>query len=74
MSDYLYDGILGLGGTGNPFSICSKNNGSGHFADMHLQQFTPQSPNLNAILTFDEAAFSCTPSGFPLPAVPVPTF
>ena len=74
VSDYLYDGILGLAGTGNPFSICSKNNGSGHFANMHLQDFDPQNPNLNQILTFDEAVFDCTPPGFPLPAVPVPTF
>jgi parallel beta-helix repeat protein len=66
VSDVLYDGILNPFGTPpNPSHICSKNNGSGHFANMHLDQFDPQAPNLNSILTFDEPAFDCT-----LPALP----
>ena len=68
-----YDGIFGLaGGRSNPFSICAQNNGNGHFADLHLDQFNPQSPNLGEIMTFDEAKYSCSLPA--LPAVPVPTF
>ncbi|HTS80915.1 MAG TPA: parallel beta-helix domain-containing protein [Myxococcaceae bacterium] len=70
VSDVLYDGVLGLGTPPNPYMICSHNNGSGHFADMHLDHFDAQNPNLNSILTFDEAAFDCTLPA--LPAVPVP--
>ena len=70
VSDVIYDGILGLGGSGNPFQICAKTNGSGHFANMHLDQFDAQAPNLNEILTFDESAYGCTLPA--LPAVPVP--
>jgi len=70
VSDVTYDGIFPLGGTGNPFQICAQNNGSGHFANMHLDQFDAQAPNLDQILTFDESAFNCSLPA--LPAVPVP--
>jgi len=73
VSDVSYDGILGLAaGQSNPFQICAQNNGSGHFADLHLDQFDAQNPNLGEIMTFDEAKYSCTLPA--LPAVPVPTF
>jgi parallel beta-helix repeat protein len=73
VSDVSYDGILGLaGGQSNPFQICAQNNGSGHFADLHLDQFDAQNPNLGEIMTFDEQKYSCTLPA--LPAVPVPTF
>jgi parallel beta-helix repeat protein len=75
VSDVSYDGVLGLGQSGNANSICSTNNGSGHFANMHLDQVLGGA-NLGDVLVFDEPAYTtnCTPSGFPLPAVPVPTF
>jgi hypothetical protein len=73
VSDVSYDGILGLaGGQSNPFQICAQTNGSGHFADLHLDQFNAQAPNLGEIMTFDEAKYDCTLPA--LPAVPVPTF
>jgi parallel beta-helix repeat protein len=73
VSDVSYDGILGLaGGTPNPFQICAQNNGNGHFADLHLDQFDANSPNLGEIMTFDESKYSCSLPA--LPAVPVPTF
>ena len=73
VSDVSYDGILGLAaGQSNPFSICAQNNGNGHFADLHLDQFNAQSPNLGEIMTFDEGKYSCSLAA--LPAVPVPTF
>jgi parallel beta-helix repeat protein len=73
VSDVSYDGILGLAaGQSNPFQICAQNNGTGHFADLHLDQFDAQNPNLGEIMTFDEAKYSCTLPA--LPAVPVPTF
>jgi len=66
VSDVLYDGILNpFGNPPNPSQICAKNNGSGHFANMHFDQLNQQAPNLNEITTFDEAAFNCT-----LPALP----
>jgi parallel beta-helix repeat protein len=66
VSDVLYDGILNPFTTGdNPAQICSKNNGSGHFANLHFDQLNQQAPNLNDITTFDQAAFDCT-----LPALP----
>ena len=66
VSDVLYDGILNpFGAPPNPGQICAQNNGSGHFANMHLSDFDAQAPNLYSILTFDEAAFNCT-----LPALP----
>lgn len=70
VSDVSYDGIWPLGGTGNPYQICSKNNGSGHFANLHLDQINPPTVLLNQTYTFDEAAFDCTLPA--LPAVPVP--
>jgi parallel beta-helix repeat protein len=71
VSDVLYDGILGLGAPPNPYQICSKNNGSGHFANMHFDHLDLQkNPDLSQTNTFDEAGFSCT--GTTLPAVPVP--
>lgn len=74
VSDVTYDGVLSplAGSTPNPYQICAKNNGSGHFADMHLDQFDPQAPNLGDILTFDESKYDCQLPA--LPAVPVPTF
>ncbi len=73
VSDVSYDGILGLAaGQSNPFQICAQNNGSGHFADLHLDQFDAQNPNLGEIMTFDEQKYSCALPA--LPAVPVPTF
>jgi parallel beta-helix repeat protein len=66
VSDVLYDGILNpFGAPPNPGQICAQNNGSGHFANMHLDHFDAQAPNLYSILTFDEAAFNCS-----LPALP----
>jgi hypothetical protein len=75
VSDVSYDGVLGLGGSGNANAICSTGNGTGHFANMHFDQ-VEGGANLGDVLTFDEPAYisNCTPSGFPLPAVPVPTF
>jgi len=69
VSDVIYDGILGLATPPNPFMICAKNNGSGHFADMHLLDVLGGA-SLNQVLTFDEAAFACT--GTVLPPVTVP--
>ncbi len=76
VSDVSYDGILGLAaGQSNPFQICSRNNGSGHFADLHLDQFDAQNPNLGEIMTFDEDKYVGSGCTLPaLPAVPVPTF
>lgn len=73
VSDVSYDGVLGLGASGNAYSVCAQNNGSGHFANMHFDQ-VEGGANLGDVLTYDEAAYSCVPSGFPLPAVPVPAF
>jgi parallel beta-helix repeat protein len=73
VSDVSYDGVLGLGQSGNANVICSTNNGTGHFANMHLDQVLAGA-NLGDVLTFDEAAYTCTPPGFPLQPVPVPTF
>jgi parallel beta-helix repeat protein len=73
VSDVSYDGVLGLGASGNAYSVCAKTNGNGHFANMHFDQ-VEGGANLGDVLTFDEAAYSCVPNGFPLPAVPVPAF
>jgi parallel beta-helix repeat protein len=73
VSDVSYDGVLGLGGSGNANAICSTGNGTGHFANMHFDQ-VEGGANLGDVLTFDQPAYTCTPPGFPLPAVPVPTF
>jgi len=72
VSNVAFDGIIGIGSGSTP--ICATNNGTEtfNFANLHLDQFTPQTPNLNAILEFDQAQFACS-----LPAlspVPVPTF
>jgi len=79
VSDVSYDGILPLGtNQPNPLQICAQNNGTGHFADLHLDQWQAaqagsQTPvPLGDFLTFDEAKYSCTLPA--LPAVPVPTF
>jgi parallel beta-helix repeat protein len=70
VSDVIYDGVILLGTPPpNPFNICAKGNGTGHFADMHLEAVA-QGANLNEVLTFDEAAFACT--GTVLPPVTVP--
>ena len=74
VSDVLYDGVPEATVAANTYVICSNGNGSGHFAILHLQLFDPQNPNLNQLLTFDNPTYDCTPTGFPLPAVPVPTF
>jgi len=72
VSNVAFDGIIGLGS--GPTPICAKNNGTEtfNFGNMHLDQFDPQAPNLNAILEFDQAEFACTLT--PLTPVPVPTF
>jgi parallel beta-helix repeat protein len=69
VSDVIWDGILGLASPPNPFKICAQNNGSGHFANMHLEQVA-LGANLNDVLTFDEPAFDCSLPA--LPAVTVP--
>ena len=76
VADVLWDGVVGLAGGGNPFSICAQNNTDAtyHFANLHLQQVNLQNPDLSTALQNDDGAFSCKPQGFPLPAVPVPTF
>jgi parallel beta-helix repeat protein len=72
VADVVYDGILSpISAPPNPYMICAQNNGSGHFANMHLDQVDPNDPHLNE--TLDEtntAAFSCTLPA--LPAVTVP--
>ena len=80
VSDVSYDGILSplAAGQSNPYQICAKNNGSGHFADLHLDQWQQaqagsQTPvPLGDFLTFDEQKYDCQLTA--LPAVPVPTF
>jgi len=69
VSDVVYDGILGLGGSGNPFQICAQRNGSGHFGNVHLDQVAGGA-NLNEVATFDEAIYGCSLPA--LPPVPVP--
>jgi parallel beta-helix repeat protein len=71
VSDVIYDGILSPFAVGeNPYMICSQANGSGHFADLHLDQVDPMNPNLSATLKTDPTAFDCT--GTVLPPVTVP--
>ncbi len=65
-----YDGIWPLGGTGNPYQICSKNNGAGTSPTFTSTRSNPPTVLLNQTYTFDEAAFDCTLTA--LPAVPVP--
>jgi parallel beta-helix repeat protein len=74
VSEVLWDGVA-LGG-GNPFQICHTGNTAEHyhFANLQLLLVDPDNPDLTQSLSFDDGAFSCTPTGFPLPAVPVPTF
>jgi parallel beta-helix repeat protein len=70
VSDVVYDGILSpLAGTGNPYQICAKYNGSGHFGNVHLDQIAGGGVP-NEVATFDEAVYDCTLPA--LPAVPVP--
>jgi hypothetical protein len=78
VSDVSWDGVVVLGSGANPYSICSHDNGSGHFANLHFAQWaaaqamSPTPVPLGDYLTFDEAAFACTlPS---LPAVTLPAF
>lgn len=77
VSDVGYDGVFPLGGTGNLYSICTDGTGgssTGKFANLHLDKVA-QGQALSAVYEFDVPAFmGCTPQGFPLPAVPVPTF
>jgi parallel beta-helix repeat protein len=71
VSDVIYDGILSPLAVGeNPYMICSQANGSGHFADLHLDQVDPSNPNLSTTLKTDPTAFDCT--GTVLPPVTVP--
>ncbi|MGZ4561327.1 MAG: hypothetical protein ACXVXJ_10250, partial [Mycobacteriaceae bacterium] len=72
VSDVSYDGIFptGTGGTaGNPANICSKNNGTIHFADMHFDQLVSPTTLLNATNVFDEAAFTSTCTATTVPPV-----
>ena len=75
VADVLWDGVVILGNGMNPYSICAQNNSAStfHFANLHFPQVAAGSP-LNETLISDEMEFSCMPQGFPLPAVPVPTF
>ena len=77
VSDVSYDGVFPLGGTGNLYSICTDGTGggsTGKFANLHLDKVA-QGQTLSSVYQFDDPAFiGCTPQGFPLPAVPVPTF
>lgn len=69
-----YDGIFptGTGGaSGNPANVCSKSNGSIHFADMHLDQVVSPGTLLNATNVFDEAAFTSTCTATTVPPVTV---
>jgi hypothetical protein len=58
--------------------VCSTSNTdtANHFhnANLHLASVDLSNPDLSQVMTFDEASWNCTPAGFPLPAVPVPTF
>jgi len=77
VSDVSYDGVFPLGGTGNLYSVCTDGTGggsTGKFANLHLDKVA-QGQTLSSVYEFDDPAFiGCTPQGFPLPAVPVPTF
>ena len=72
VSEVLWDGVVVLGN----LQICSNNNTAEHFhnANLHLLSVDLDNPDLSQVMTFDDAAWDCTPTGFPLPAVPVPTF
>ena len=78
VSDVSWDGVIALGSGTNPYNICAHDNGSGHFADLHFQQWSaaqagsPTPVPLGDFLTFDESAFACTLPA--LPAVTLPAF
>jgi parallel beta-helix repeat protein len=65
----LYDGIVDSaatgGPTGNPMTICFKNNGSVTFANLHLDQLNSQGNNLGTIKSEDATNYTCS-----LPALP----
>ncbi|RPH72139.1 MAG: hypothetical protein EHM78_04490 [Myxococcaceae bacterium] len=75
VADVLWDGVVIFGSGVNPYSICAQNNTDPtfHFANLHLVSVFSGTP-LNEALTNDQTEFNCMPQGFPLPAVPVPTF
>ncbi|HET9156722.1 MAG TPA: parallel beta-helix domain-containing protein [Myxococcaceae bacterium] len=76
VSDVSWDGILLVNTGDNPYSICAHDNGTGHFADLHLadwQQAQTGGPQpLGNFLSFDGSAFNCTLPA--LPAVTLPSF
>jgi len=72
VSEVLWDGVTLVGS----LSICSNGNTAEHFhnANLHLLDVDLNAPDLSQVMTFDESSWNCTPTGFPLPAVTVPTF
>jgi parallel beta-helix repeat protein len=74
VSEVLWDGVVALPGAN--LQICAQNNTADHFhsANLHLLEVDLQDPDLSQSMSFDDATFDCTPQGFPLPPVPVPTF
>jgi len=78
VSDVSWDGVIAIGSGANPYDICAHDNGSGHFANLHFQQWqaaqagSPTPVPLGNFLTFDESAFGCTLPA--LPAVTLPAF
>jgi parallel beta-helix repeat protein len=70
VSNVSFDGIVGPGSGTHP--ICTSTNGTETFnvADLHLDQFDSNAPNLPAILEFDKPDYACTLPA--LPPVPVP--
>jgi parallel beta-helix repeat protein len=76
VADVLWDGIIVIGSGVNPYAICAQNNtdASFHFANLNLLAVFQGGVPLNEALINDQTEFNCMPQGFPLPAVPVPTF
>jgi hypothetical protein len=78
VSDVSWDGVIALGSGTNPYDICAHDNGSGHFANLHFQQWqaaqagSPTPVPLGNFLTFDDRRSACTLPA--LPAVTLPAF
>ena len=75
VSEVVWDGVASPFSQGYP-QICSNGNTAEHFhdANLHLASVNLANPDLSQVMSFDDSAWDCTPTGFPLPAVTVPTF